>query len=125
MTSFENHLEIAANILILLFMVDPLYASNCQSLPNDWPWQCGIFAVFLTWIKNFISMKRFPLIGIYILMYVDILYTFLKIVAMTLPLNGVWNGVLHGTPPGGEGLLCVQQVYPQNTHNDHSGVRVR
>ena len=81
-TSFENHLEIAANILILLFMVDPLYASNC--LPNDWPWQCGIFAVFLTWIKNFISMKRFPLIGIYILMHVDILFTFLKIVPMTL-----------------------------------------
>ena len=83
-TSFENHLEIAANILILLFMVDPLYAFNCQSLPNDWPWQCGIFAVFLTWINFFISMKRFPLIGIYILMYVDILFTFLKIVAMAL-----------------------------------------
>ena len=84
MTSFENHLEIAANILILLFMVDPLYASNCQSLPNDWPWQCGIFAVFLTWIKKIISMKRFPLIGICILMYLDILFTFLKIVPMTL-----------------------------------------
>ena len=82
--SFENHLEIIANILILLFMVDPLSAFNCQSLPNDWPWQCGIFAVFLTWINFFISMKRFPLIGIYILMYVDILFTFLKIVVMAL-----------------------------------------
>ena len=82
--SFENHFEIIANILILLFMVDPLYAFSCQSLPYDWPWQCGIFAVFLTWINFFISMKRFPLIGIYILMYVDILFTFLKIVVMAL-----------------------------------------
>ncbi|KAI6660993.1 Transient receptor potential cation channel [Oopsacas minuta] len=83
-TSFENVLEMAGHILILLFMVDPIYAFYCASLPYDWPWQCGIFAVFLTWINFFVSMKRFPLIGIYILMYVDILFTFLKIVVMAL-----------------------------------------
>ena len=84
LTSFENYLEVAGHVLIILFMVDPLYAFYCQSLPYDWPWQCGIFAVFLTWINFFVSMKRFPLIGIYILMYVDILFTFLKIVIMAL-----------------------------------------
>ena len=83
-TSLENYLEVSGHILIILFMVDPIYAFYCQSLPYDWPWQCGIFAVFLTWINFFVSMKRFPLIGIYILMYVDILFTFLKIVVMAL-----------------------------------------
>lgn len=83
-TSFENYLEVAGHVLIVLFMIDPIYAFYCQSLPYDWPWQCGIFAVFLTWINFFVSMKRFPLIGIYILMYVDILFTFLKIVVMAL-----------------------------------------
>ena len=84
LTSFENYLEVSGHILIVLFMVDPILTLNCRSLPNDWAWQCGIFAVFLTWINFFVSMKRYPLIGIYILMYVDILFTFLKIVVMAL-----------------------------------------
>lgn len=83
-TSIENYLELTAYTLTILFMLDPIYGLTCQTFQNDWPWQCGIFAVFFTWLNFLIFLRRIPRIGIYIFMYVHIAFTFLKILLIAV-----------------------------------------
>ena len=52
--------------------------------PFLWQWQLGIVAVFLAWINLMIFFSKFPLTGVYVLMFTTICRTFLKILVLSL-----------------------------------------
>ena len=51
--------------------------------PFKWQWQIGVVAVFLGWIDLIVFISKFPLTGIYVLMFVKILYTFLRMLILS------------------------------------------
>jgi transient receptor potential cation channel subfamily A protein 1 len=49
---------------------------NC--MVKEWQWQCGTVAVFLAWFNLLVIIRKLPKLGIYIVMFLDILKTFLQ-----------------------------------------------
>ena len=56
-----------------------LPASLPPSLHRPWQWQLGAIAVFLGWVDLIIFFSKLPLTGIYVVMFIDILYTFCRL----------------------------------------------
>ena len=59
-----------------------VYWADCQCIAL-WQWQFGVIAVLLSWINLFVSITKFPLIGIYFVMLIQVFYTFLKVVLLS------------------------------------------
>ena len=72
--------KIVLYIFSLLFAF--VYVADCKCVAL-WQWQCGILAVFLSWINLLIAVAKFPLTGIYVLMLIRVFYTFLKVVLLS------------------------------------------
>ena len=49
---------------------------------TGWQWQLGVFTVFLAWMNFLLFLRRLPRIGIYVVMMVEILKTFLQFFAI-------------------------------------------
>ena len=71
----ENYIELVAYFSSIIFVSN--FGNNCWC-PTNWQWQLGAIAVFLAWINFILFLQRVPLLGIYVLMFSSILYTFLK-----------------------------------------------
>ena len=71
----ENYIELGAYISSIIFVSH--FGHNCWCQIN-WQWQLGAIGVFLSWINFILFLKRVPLLGIYVLMFSSILWTFLK-----------------------------------------------
>ena len=75
--SFENYIELLTYVSSIIFVIQ--FGANCWC-PTSWQWQLGAIGVFLAWINLILFLKRVPLLGIYVLMFNSILYTFMKFV---------------------------------------------
>ena len=76
-----NWMEIVLYVSSIIFVW--VFHVNCLC-PFTWQWQIGVVAVFLGWIDLIVFISKFPLTGIYVLMFVKILYTFLKILILAV-----------------------------------------
>ncbi|KAK3859862.1 hypothetical protein Pcinc_034051 [Petrolisthes cinctipes] len=45
---------------------------------EDWQWQLGAASIFLAWMNLLLFIRKLPFLGIYVVMFTDILETFLK-----------------------------------------------
>lgn len=91
-TSIKNYLELALYICSVVFVFT--FATPC-GCPKDWQWQVGIFVVFLGWINLIFFASKFPRTGIYVLVFKEILQTFLSLVAFGLLLVIAFSLVLY------------------------------
>ena len=105
-----NYLEIMLFTFSIIFAFVFLNPCLC---PTSWQWQLGAIALFLSWISLIIIVRKLPFIGIYVVMFIDIFYTFWKMALLALLLilsfsfsfymlfndptttNGVSNHYLH------------------------------
>ncbi|XP_041463333.1 transient receptor potential cation channel subfamily A member 1 homolog isoform X1 [Lytechinus variegatus] len=86
---FENLLEWCVYGLAILF-VAPIspnfypYGDNTGEIRvrEAWQWQCGAAGIFLAWINLILFIRKFPQLGIYVVMFTDILKTFAKFVVL-------------------------------------------
>ncbi len=69
-------LYVTSFLFALVFHVD------CQCIAL-WQWQCGVVAVFLSWLNLIIFLSKFPFTGIYVIMLIQIFYTFLKVLFLS------------------------------------------
>ena len=74
--SRENWLELFLYSFTLIFMSSLRRSCVC---PKPWQWQIGALAVFLAWIHLSIFVRKLPQFGLYIIMFEDIVLTFVKI----------------------------------------------
>ena len=73
----EVLLFVTSIIFVWVFHVDCL-------CPLEWQWQVGVVSVFLGWIILIIFVSKFPLTGIYVLMFINVLYTFIKVLLLSI-----------------------------------------
>ena len=78
-----NYLEWVLFVSSIIFAF--IFPSPCFCLPN-WQWQIGAIAVFLSWIDLIIFFRKFPITGIYIVMFMDIFYIFWRMIILALML---------------------------------------
>ncbi|KAL5265822.1 hypothetical protein ACHWQZ_G006498 [Mnemiopsis leidyi] len=74
--SLQNFVELALFALSIFFTANVFYASEVIS-PTAW--QIGVFCLLIAWMNFMMFLRKFPGIGIYIVMFVEVLQTFLKI----------------------------------------------
>lgn len=72
---WTNWIEITLYICSIVFVW--VFHNGCLC-PSKWQWQIGIVAIFFGWITLLIFIQKFPQKGIYVLMFLSILYTYLK-----------------------------------------------
>ena len=60
-----------------------VFATPCLCVPS-WQWQVGVVAVFLGWSELIVFLQKWPLTGVYVLMFVNIVESFLKIACLAL-----------------------------------------
>jgi len=77
----DNWLEACLFIFSIVFVSYGLQ-SGCQC-PESWHWQFGAFTLLLAWLDLVLFLKKFPPIGVYVLMFLDILHTFLKMIMLS------------------------------------------
>ena len=69
--------------------------------PTNGQWQVGVLAVFLGWINMISYIKMIPRLGVYVLMFQSVIYSFLKITLLGIFLIiafGLTFYMLFGTP---------------------------
>ena len=76
-----NWLEIPLYLLSIIFTF--VFATPCLCV-YTWQWQIGVVAVFLGWIGLITFLQKWPVTGVYVLMFVNILTSFLKIAFLAL-----------------------------------------
>lgn len=66
-----------------LYIATIIFVSNfqLQCLPS-WQWQLGAMCIFLSWINFIIFLSQQPIVGIYVVMFQDIIKTFLRMAPM-------------------------------------------
>ena len=83
--SFKDTLNWINRLLLyslsIVFVIP--FVSHCSCIPN-WQWQLGIVALFMGWVNLVIFVSKFPLAGIYVIMFTRVFLTFLKVVLLAL-----------------------------------------
>ncbi|XP_071957076.1 transient receptor potential cation channel subfamily A member 1-like isoform X2 [Antedon mediterranea] len=112
--TFNNFLEWTVYILAVLLVLPLRNCSyeNSVNVKYDWQWQCGAISILLAWINLILFIQKLPRLGIYVLMFTDVLKTFMQfsvvfglfIVAFTLgfyallmnqePFNTFWYSLV-------------------------------
>ena len=76
-----NYNELTLFITSIMFVW--VFHDDCLC-PSAWQWQIGVVAVFLGWIVLIFFISKFPHIGIYVLMFANVFYTFLKVLLLSV-----------------------------------------
>ena len=71
-----NYIEIILFIGSIIFAF--IFTETVCYCPTAFQWQIGALCVFLAWIDLIILMTKFPITGIYVVMFMNIFYIFLK-----------------------------------------------
>lgn len=76
---WANWMEVILFICAIVFAW--VFHNDCLC-PYKWQWQFGIVAIFFGWVTLIVFIQKFPLTGIYVLMFVSILFTYMKAVIL-------------------------------------------
>ena len=76
-----NWLEIPLYLSSMIFTF--VFATPCLCV-YSWQWQIGVVSVFLSWIGLISFIQKWPVTGVYILMFINIIQSFLKIAFLAL-----------------------------------------
>lgn len=80
---YVNYIELVLFIGSIMFAF--VYATDCYC-PTGWQWQLGALCVFLGWIDFVIIIRKFPVTGIYVVMFMNIFIIFTKMAFLALML---------------------------------------
>ena len=71
-----NWVEIPLYLCSIIFVF--VFATPCLCVYH-WQWQFGVIAIFLGWIVLITFFQKWPLTGVYVLMFVHIIWSYLKV----------------------------------------------
>ena len=76
-----NVFEVSLYVLSIMFV--SVFGTPCMC-PQSWQWQIGVVAILLAWINLIRLCAKFPSMGIYIIMFGNIVLTFLKVIILSV-----------------------------------------
>ncbi len=100
---YVNWIEIVLFICSIIFVW--VFHIDCLC-PLYWQWQIGVVAVFLGWVVLIFFVSKLPFAGIYVLIFVKILYTFLRMLFLSILLVLAFGLTFYLTFYQPEILVC-------------------
>ena len=82
-SDWVNWIELILFPCSISFAAMPISNWICPCVCN-WQWQVGVVAVFLAWCDFIVYTSKLPFVGIYVLMFFEVIKTFLKLAVLTL-----------------------------------------
>ena len=76
-----NVFEVSLYVLSIIFV--SVFGTPCMC-PQKWQWQIGVIAVLLAWVNLIRLSAKFPSMGIYVIMFGNIILTFLKVIVLSM-----------------------------------------
>ncbi|XP_035219625.1 transient receptor potential cation channel subfamily A member 1 homolog isoform X2 [Stegodyphus dumicola] len=76
--NLENIMEWTCYLSALLFIADLNKCSSETGIRQVWQWELGSFSIFLAWMVLLMFISKFPFLGIYVIMFIQILSTFVN-----------------------------------------------
>lgn len=80
--SIENLLEWMCYISAILLVIDFSDCAATTGIREVWQWELGAFSIFLAWLDLVMFIRKFPFLGIYVVMFTDVFTTFVKVFAV-------------------------------------------
>lgn len=68
----------------ILVVVDMDSCSLDTGLRRPWQWELGAFTLTVTWLNLLSLLRNVPFFGIYVVMFIDVSYTFMKVSVVVL-----------------------------------------
>ncbi|XP_076812155.1 uncharacterized protein LOC143459076 isoform X2 [Clavelina lepadiformis] len=81
-TNITNLVELSLYVLAILLVIDVTTFGSNTGIREAWQWQCGSAALFFSWIGLLLFIQNFPRFGIYVLMFSDVMKTFISFFAV-------------------------------------------
>ena len=111
LTSFVNYIEVSLFIFTIMFAS---VRSNQCYCTHSWQWQFGVIAVFFSWIALVFSIRKLPVVGIYVVMFIKIFNNFIKVVILALLLISAFAVpfymVFYDPQDRAEGIVRLTEV---------------
>ncbi|KAL3312034.1 hypothetical protein Ciccas_009380 [Cichlidogyrus casuarinus] len=82
----ENVMELALYLMTLPTLWNFTTCQSKTGLRLEWQWQLGSTCVLLAWLNLLVSMRKLPYFGIYVIMKLKVLKTFLQFSFIYLPM---------------------------------------
>ena len=79
LTEFLNYAELFLYLSTIAFVCNGTF--TCL---NGWRWQLGAVCIFLSWLNFAFFLRLQPQFGIYVIMFEEIIATFLKVLPLAL-----------------------------------------
>ena len=76
-----NWAEIPLYLCSIIFVF--VFATPCLCVYR-WQWQLGVIAIFLGWIVLIVFLQKWPLTGVYVLMFIHVMKSYLKVTLLAL-----------------------------------------
>ncbi|TPP56788.1 Transient receptor potential cation channel subfamily A member 1 [Fasciola gigantica] len=83
--SLENVLEVVIYVLTLMTTIDSNTCMMQTGLREDWQWNCGTVGLFFSWINLLLFVRRGPIFGIFVIMFISVSLTFAKFICVFSP----------------------------------------
>ena len=74
----ENVIELCCYVTAILLVCDFSACAEETGLRENWQWQVGAVSVTMSWLNLLSNVRKFPFLGIYVVMFTDVMQTFLK-----------------------------------------------
>ena len=78
-TEFLNYAEVFLYVSTIVFVANAEF--SCLS---SWRWQLGAFCIFVSWLNFVFFLSLQPNLGIYVIMFEEIIATFLKVLPLAV-----------------------------------------
>ncbi|XP_064473258.1 transient receptor potential cation channel subfamily A member 1 homolog isoform X2 [Ornithodoros turicata] len=74
--NLENLSEWCCYVCSLLFVTNFTECSSATGVPEPWQWHLGVVSIFLSWMLLVLYIRKLPFLGIYVVMFTNVLSTF-------------------------------------------------
>ncbi|XP_048241787.1 transient receptor potential cation channel subfamily A member 1 homolog isoform X2 [Haliotis rufescens] len=79
LSNLESYVEWVAYIFTFLLLLEFSECTVTTGYRQDWQWSLGAFALFFSWIDLVLYLKAFTSLGLYVVMFQLVCWTFLKV----------------------------------------------
>ncbi|XP_048242568.1 serine/threonine-protein phosphatase 6 regulatory ankyrin repeat subunit B-like isoform X4 [Haliotis rufescens] len=79
LSDLESYVEWVSYICTFLLLLEFSECTTTTGYRQEWQWSLGAFAVFFAWIDLVLYLKAFTSLGLYVIMFQLVCWTFLKV----------------------------------------------
>ena len=81
----SNWMETVMFVLALIFILPFIFGENVKAVYSETvQWNSGIVALLLCYVNLTLAIRRFGELGLYVTMYIEVLWTFIKVITSFL-----------------------------------------